>query len=422
KIKELHVISRTSIMQYIGTQKSIPEIAKELGVSYILEGSVQKYGDDIRVTAQLIDGKKDEHIWAENYDKTLTDIFDIQSEVSSEIVNALHLNLSFDEIQSLATIPTKNLEAYKLFLLGRREADKRNAESIAKSIDFYEKAIELDPNYAEAYAEIANSIYLGTYYSGRDPKEASLLATEYLNKAEAINDKISRIYTVKGLIYNIERKYEEAEKAFEKAIQLSPNDLTARHQYSTYFYYTQQPEKQLEQAEIAYKLDPLSFATANSYFTALVANFKYKEAENLMQQIEKSSDENNRFVINRSYFRLYMDMKDYKKAITPLIMLSKEQPVYNRFLGYCYGQLGDTLNAYKAIDAIRKDGQKNEINYMTSVVFAGLKQKDSVLYYLDPSRNDQTRMLKRELHDFFAFLKDDPDFMEILNAHGLEIN
>jgi tetratricopeptide (TPR) repeat protein len=383
---------------------------------------VQKYGDDIRVTAQLIDGKKDEHIWAENYDKTLTDIFDIQSEVSSEIVNALHLNLSFDEIQSLATIPTKNLEAYKLFLLGRREADKRNAESIAKSIDFYEKAIELDPNYAEAYAEIANSIYLGTYYSGRDPKEASLLATEYLNKAEAINDKISRIYTVKGLIYNIERKYDEAEKAFEKAIQLSPNDLTARHQYSTYFYYTQQPEKQLEQAEIAYKLDPLSFATANSYFTALVANFKYKEAENLMQQIEKSSDENNRFVINRSYFRLYMDMKDYKKAITPLIMLSKEQPVYNRFLGYCYGQLGDTLNAYKAIDAIRKDGQKNEINYMTSVVFAGLKQKDSVLYYLDPSRNDQTRMLKRELHDFFAFLKDDPDFMEILNAHGLEIN
>lgn len=422
KIKDLHVISRTSIMQYKNTQKSIPEIAKELGVSYILEGSVQKYGDDIRVTAQLIDGKKDEHIWAENYDKTLTDIFEIQSEVSSEIVNALHLNLSFDEIQNLATIPTKNLEAYKLFLLGRREADKRNAESIAKSIELYEKAIELDPNYAEAYAEIANSIYLGTYYSGKDPKEASILASEYLNKAEAINDKISRIYTVKGLIYNIEKKYEEAEKAFETAIQLSPNDLTARHQYSTYFYYTQQPEKQLEQAEIAYKLDPLSFATANSYFTALLANYKYDEAERLMNQIEKSSNENNKFVINRSYFRLYMDMKDYKKAIIPLTKLAKEQPVYNRFLGYCYGQVGDTLNAYKAIDAIRKEGQIHEVNYMTSVVFAGLKQKDSVLYYLDPSRNDQTRMLKRELNDFFVFIKDDSEFKEILKKLDIEAN
>jgi tetratricopeptide (TPR) repeat protein len=409
-------------MQYKGTKKTILEIAKELGVYYILEGSVQKYGDDIRVTAQLIDGKKDEHIWAENYDKTLTDIFEIQSEVSSEIVSALHLNLSFDEIQSLASIPTKNLEAYKLFLLGRREADKRNAESIAKSIELYEKAIELDPDYAEAYAEIANSIYLGTYYSGRDPKEAATLATEYLERAEAINNKISRIYTVKGLIYNIEKKYEEAEKAFETAIQLSPNDLTARHQYSTYFYYTNQPEKQLEQAKIAYKLDPLSFATANSYFTALIANYKYEEAERLMQQIERSSTENNKFVINRSYFRLYMDMKDYKKAIKPLKMLVKEQPVYNRFLGYCYGQLGDTLNAYKAIETIRREGQKHEINYMTSVVFAGLKQKDSIIYYLDPSRNDQTRMLKRELDDFFAFLKDDPEFNNILKAHGLEDN
>ncbi|MDU8887219.1 adenylate/guanylate cyclase domain-containing protein [Yeosuana sp. MJ-SS3] len=422
KIKDLHVISRTSIMQYKGTKKTIPEIAKELGVSYILEGSVQKYGDDIRVTAQLIDGKKDEHIWAENYDKTLTDIFEIQSEVSSEIVSALHLNLSFDEIQSLASIPTKNLEAYKLFLLGRREADKRNAESIAKSIELYEKAIELDPDYAEAYAEIANSIYLGTYYSGRNPKEAATLATEYLERAEAINNKISRIYTVKGLIYNIEKKYEEAEKAFETAIQLSPNDLTARHQYSTYFYYTNQPEKQLEQAKIAYKLDPLSFATANSYFTALIANYKYEEAERLMQQIERSSTENNKFVINRSYFRLYMDMKDYKKAIKPLKMLAKEQPVYNRFLGYCYGQLGDTLNAYKAIQTIRREGQKHEINYMTSVVFAGLKQKDSIIFYLDHSRNDQTRMLKRELDDFFAFLKDDPEFKNILKAHGLEDN
>jgi len=421
KLKELHVISRTSVMQFKNSNKTIPEIASELGVAYILEGSIRKYGDKVRVTAQLINTENDEHLWADNYDRTLTDIFAIQSEVSQEIAEALQLNISFDEKQSLAIIQTNNIEAYKLFLQGRQEADKRNSESITKSIELYEKAITLDPNYAEAYAEIANSVYLGTYYSGRNPKEASVLAREYLNKAEEINNKISRIYTVKGLIFNIERQYEEAEKAFETAIKLSPNDLTARHQYSTYFYYTQQPEKQLEQAEIAYKLDPLSFATANSYFTALMANNKFEEAERLMNNIEKSSDQNNKFVINRSYFRLFMAQKDYKRTIEPLKKLASEQAVYNRFLGYSYGQVGDTINAYKAINTIRAKGRENEINYMTAVVFAGLKKRDSVLYYLDQVRNDQTRMFKRELYDFYSFLFEDSEFLEILKTHGIEL-
>jgi len=421
KLKELHVISRTSVMQFKNSNKTIPEIAKELGVAYILEGSIRKYDDKVRVTAQLINTENDEHIWADNYDRTLTNIFEIQSEVSQEIVNALQLNISFDEKQSLASIPTNNLEAYKLFLQGRQEADKRNAESITKSIELYKKSIKLDPNYAEAYAEIANSVYLGTYYSGRNPKDASALAKEYLSKAEAINDKISRIYTVKGLIFNIDRQYEEAEKAFEIAIKLSPNDLTARHQYSTYFYYTQQPVKQLEQAEIAYKLDPLSFATANSYFTALIANKKYVEAERLMKGIEKSGDDNNTFVINRSYFRLFMLQKDYGRAIVPLKKLAKEWAVYNRFLGYSYGQVGDTLNAYKVIDTIRVKGRNDEVNYMTAVVFAGIKQRDSVLYYLDKTRNNQTRMFKREIYDFFDFLKDDPEFIKLLKSHGIEM-
>ena len=419
KLKDLRVISRTSVMQYKGTKKTIPEIAEELGVSYILEGSIRKYDDDIRITAQLIDASNDEHIWAENYDKTLTSIFSLQTEVSKEIVDALQINLSFDEQQGLARIPTQNIEAYRLFLTGRNEADKRNAKSLAQSITLYKEAINLDPNYAEAYAEIANSIYLETYYSRRNPKEASELANEYLNKAEKISDKVSRIYSVKGLINNIEGKHEAADVAFKKAIKLSPNDLTARHQYSTFFYYSKQYEKQLEQAEIAYRLDPLSFATAISYFNALTANKKYDEAEKLLKKIDNNNDDNNQFVINRSYFRLYTDQKKYAQAIAPLKKIVKKQNVFNRFLGYCYAKTGDTIGAYRIIDTIRLRAHPKEKSHQLAVVYAGLKVTDSVLHHLDTIRNKQTRTIKRERMDFFDYLKDDTQFIEVLKSHGI---
>ncbi len=419
KLKDIRVISRTSVMQYKGTEKTIPEIAEELNVSYILEGSIRKYGDALRITAQLINAASDEHLWAENYDKTLTDIFTIQTEVSKEIVNALQINLSFDEQQKLSVVPTKNIEAYKLFLEGRNEADNRTRESIAKSILLYKEAIALDHTYAEAYAEIANSIYLETYYSRRDPNEASKLARDYLDKAEAINKDVSRIYSVKGLINNIEGKHEAAEKAFQKAIELSPNDLTARHQYATYFYYTGQYEKQLEQAKIAYSLDPLSFVTANSYFNALSANRMYYDAENLIKKIDANSTSENDFVINRSYFRLYMDQKKYKQAIPSLKKLAKKENVYNRFLGFCYAKLGDTINAYRTIDTIRKVAHPIEKSHQLAIVYAGLQKRDSVLYYLDTIRNRQTKTIRREISDFFDFMKDDPEFKKVVAAHGI---
>ena len=420
KLRDLHVISRTSVMQYKGTKKSILEIAEELGVTYILEGSIRKYGNDIRVTSQLIDAKNDNHVWADNYDKTLTDIFSIQTEISEEIVDALKVNISFEELQELKHVPTKNIDAYKLFVRGRSEADKRNKEGLSKSIVLYQEAIALDPGYALAYAEIANSIYLETYYSNRDPDEASKLANNYLDKAEEINNKISRIYSVKGLINNIEGKHEAAEKAFKRAIALSPNDLTARYQYSTYFYYTNQYEKQLEQAEIAYRLDPRSFPTANSYFNALLANNKYNRAESIMDKIQNWDNGGDQFVINRSYFRLFMDQQKYKKAIPYLKELVKKQPVYNRFLGYCYVKTGDTLGAYNTIDSIYKNAHPDEKHHQLAVVYAGLKKNDSVFYHLDTVRHKETRRLIRENEEFFGYLKDNPTYQSILKSHGIE--
>ena len=419
KLKDLHVISRTSVMKYKDTEKSIPDIAKELGVSFILEGSIRKYGDKVRVTAQLIEATNDEHLWAENYDRTLTDIFKIQTEVSEHIADALELNLSLEEQQGITQIPTDNIEAYKLFLLGRQEADKRNSESIAKSIELYKNAIDLDPNYAEAYAEIANSIFLETYYSRRNTTEATEIANQYLEKAKSLNDNISRIYTVEGLINNHTQNFEQAKAAFEKAISLSPNDLTARHQFATYYYYTNQKENQLEQAEIAYKLDPLSFATAISYFTALTQNHKFDEAENLIETMTSLGDENDQFLINRSYMRLYMAKRDFEKAIPPLQEIIKTEPAYYRFLGYSYGKLGDTLKAYQTIDSIKKYSSRRFISHRLAVVYAGLQKNDSVFFYLDTARN-KTKLFNSHRLYYFDYLKNSPNYQMLLDQHQIK--
>lgn len=420
KLKELRVISRTSIERYKNTKKSIPEIAKELGVAYILEGSIRKYGNKIRVTAQLIDAKTDEHIWADNYDKILTDIFHIQSEVSKEIVDALQLNLTFEEMQGLTSIPTTNIEAYQFFLRGRQEADKRTKESIEKSIEFYKKAIALDSSYAEAYAEIANSVFLETYYAGADPVEATKQANDYLNSAERIDNKVARIYTVKGLLYNHQQEFDKAKEAFKKSILLSPNDVTARHQFATFYFYTEQYEKQLEQAKIAYRLDPLSFATVSSYFSALTYNEKFDEAEKLINDIVANNTESDPFIINRLYMRLYMAIPNFKKAIEPLKFLAAKDPAYFRLLGYSYAKIGDTVNAYRTIDSIKVLETGRLKNHRIAVVFAGLQKTDSVFYYLDTIRNKSKLFNSNRLY-YFDDYKNNNRYKELLNSHGISV-
>ena len=419
KFQELHVISRTSVSQFKDIEFTISEVARKLDVNYVLIGSIRKYGDKLRVSTQLILVKTDEHIWTEQYDRTITDIFEIQTDVSREIAQALNVNLTAAEEESISNVTTHNVEAYKLFLQGRKEADKRTPESLSKSIDLYEQAIAIDSSYAEAYAEIGHSIYLQTYYSGRYHIEAAETAHKYLDKAEEISPNVARIYSVRGMILNIEGKTDLARSSFSKALTLSPNDLTARYQFANMHYYTKEYDKQLEQAEMAYRLDPLSFTSANAYFTALLTNKKYNEAELLIKKIDEEGIENNRAAINRSYFRLYMDLRNYEKAIYHAEKVIDEFSIYNRFLGYCYAKIGNTDGAYKMLEDVKVRTPDIYKSHQKAVIYAGLKLRDSVFHYLDTSRNKMTSLFMMDRPTFFEEFEGDPKFIELLKAHGL---
>jgi len=420
RFEDLHVISQTSVKKYKDHNLSVGEIAKELDVSFILEGSIRKYEDKVRITAQLINAKNDQTIWVDDYDRTITDILAIQSEIAGKIVDELQLNISFEQQQRISKISTRDIDAYKLFLQGRNEADKRTNESIEKSIGLYQKAIDIDSNYAEAYAEIANSIFLQTYYGNADPEKAAKRAESYLGTAEKLDNRISRLYTVKGLLYNHTKRFDKAKEAFEKAIDLAPNDVTARHQYATFFYYIGEYEKQLEQTKFAYNLDPLSFATASSYMSALTFNNKFDEAEKLIKELRETHIDADEFIINRLYMRLYMAKPDYTKAIIPLEYLSSQDKNYYRFLGYSYAQLGDTTNALRVVDSIKSLQPHRMQNHRIAVVFAGLKNSDSVYHYLDTAMN-KSQLFNNKALAYFDYLKNDPKYIELLSQHGISV-
>jgi TolB-like protein/Flp pilus assembly protein TadD len=325
KIKGLRVISRTSVNQYKNSKKTIPEIAKELGVAYVVEGSVRTQNNKVLITAQLIKAN-DEHIWAENYTEVLEDAFDIQRDVSKKIAQQLKINISPEEEIALSKAPTNNMEAYQLYIKGRSIADSRTKENLEKSIDYYKKAIALDSNYAEAYAEIANSNFLLVEYAGKPLDEATKESKEWISKALSINPNTVRAYSTLGYIAANNSEWEVARINFEKAIALNPNDATTHHHYS--LYYRSNPEKDfkksLEQISIAQELDPFSHIITSAKIIALLLNNNFKEAGDLLSK--------NRFMFSQDEVLLYSILikvnqdKDWTEAISILKKAVEESP------------------------------------------------------------------------------------------------
>ena len=236
-IGALRVISRTSMMEYRNTTKNMRQIAAELGVGTILEGAVQRVGDNVRINAQLIDAETDEHIWAQTFDRQLSmqNIFAIQSEISEAITGALKAALTPGEQTRLAKVPTENMAAYALYRQGRDNVYKRRLETLLEARQQFEQATRLDPNYAEAYAGLADSVLLLFNNHAAIPREESLnVAQESLDKALSLDPELADAYASLGLlkhkIWEEDRsgpELEEAEVAYLKAIELNPNHARA---------------------------------------------------------------------------------------------------------------------------------------------------------------------------------------------------
>lgn len=282
KIKGLKVISRTSTERYKNTNKSVPEIAAELGVAYVVEGSVRKQNDDVLITAQLISAG-DEHVWAENYNEKMNDVFKVQSDVSRKIAQQLKISISPKEEKELNEFPTESMAAYEAFLKGRSLLDKMDPSTSQTIISYFEKAIELDPNYADAYAELGFAHFVARGPIGEDK------VSENIEKALQLDPNSSRANSYKGvwLLFAKQNK-EEGIKYLEKAIELNPNDAKAHDMMAAYYMNSgldtaENTEKALYHINEAIDLDPFS---SQSYYVKLMTLAdagRVQEAEELLE-------------------------------------------------------------------------------------------------------------------------------------------
>lgn len=262
KIGTLKVISRTSVMEYRGTNKKIPVIAEELGVANILEGGIQRSGNQVRINVQLIDAATDEHLWAEIFDRELTaeNLFAIQSEISQEIADSLRVVLSLEEKTRINSRPTDNLQAYDAYLRGRQLMATRKVEKLQQAVEEFANAVELDSQFALAWVNLADANYLLAGYQATPLEVAIPVMESAISKAISIDNQLGEAYVSLAQIHEFYQRFDEAEAAYLKGIELSPNYATAYHWYSNFVRASSmlRTSESLALAEKAYALDPRS--------------------------------------------------------------------------------------------------------------------------------------------------------------------
>ena len=298
KIGDLKVISRTSTQRYKNSPLSLAEIAKQLGVANLLEGSVQKTNDQVRVNVQLIKAANDSHLWAETYDRQLTDIFAVESEVAAAIADTLHAKLTGFEQRAIATRPTQNAEAHQLYLKGTFFSNKRTGSDLRTAIGYFRGAIDKDANYALAYAGLADAYALLALYGGEAPKETVPQAKAAAHKALELDETSPEAHNSLGLLLALyDFDFTQSKSEFERAIELNPNYATAHHQFGNVnLSMIGEFDRAIAEGKRAVELDPLSLIINTDLGQDFMLARRYDEA---IEQLRKTLAMDPRFYYAR---------------------------------------------------------------------------------------------------------------------------
>jgi len=288
RIGSLKVISRTSVSKYKDTEKTIPEIANELGVATVMEGAVQRAGNTVRINVQLIDARTDEHLWAEIFDRELTaeNLFAIQSEISSQIASALKAALSPEEQQRISEKPTENLAAYNAYMRGRLLLATRSSEGVDQAAGEFQSAVDLDPGFALAWVGVADAAALRTLYSDLDPVDSLQQRRAATERALALNDRLGEAHLAKATLLEEDELFPEAEAAFLRAIKLGPGYAQAYHWYSDFLRrFPHRRKEALAVVRKAEELDPRSSIIQLAVGGSYASLGRYEEAAAQVQSL-----------------------------------------------------------------------------------------------------------------------------------------
>jgi TolB-like protein len=417
-VGQLKVISRTSVMRYKGTDKDIREIGRELEVATILEGSIQKEKDNIRINAQLVNVADGAHLWAESFDRKLEGIFAVQDEISRAIVNALRIELVAGQEYMLVKRYTQDPDAYNLYLEGRFNWNKRTESGLRRAIELYEGAIARDPDFALAYAGVADAYSFLGRLPFAPPHEVYPKAREAAEKALELDDALAEGYIALAFIkYNYDWDWMGAEIDFNWAIGLNPNYATAHQYYGSLLVSLGRFEEATAKFEKARELDPSSMPIQASIASLSHYARQYDEAIKKWREILKTDPG-----LGWAHFYLglsYLGKESVKKALEEFEKAEKisDGSVFSSVGKACaYGSGGKRDEALKSLEGLIKQSERTYVPaYFLAIVELALGEKDSALDYLEKSFADKdTELIQVKVDPQLDPLRDDPRFEALL--------
>ncbi len=419
----LKVISRTSAARYKNTDKGLPEIGRELQVGTVLEGSVRRSGDRVRVSVQLIDVTSDEQVWSRIYERDHEDVFVIQTNIAESVAQALKVQILPQERQLIESRPTNSVGAHDFYLQGRYHWHKGTEADLRTAIRLFEKAIEVDPTYAQAYVGLADS-HIGLCDEGcADPGATFRTAQPLVAKALELDDHLPEAHaTMARLVQDYLRNWEEAEKEFRRAIELHPNWAIVCNSYAVHLAKRGRLEQAVTEIQRAEILDPYSLGVhdcaAAIYRGALDYEASIRECR-WMLEIDPN------FV--PAYTKLGMALLQTSRFEEGVAAMEKAREISHggllatSYVAYAYGLVGRSEEALELIHELERGSEERFVSpYNVAIGYAGLQDRDATLSWLRKAYEIKASTLGAiHVDPTFEFLQGDPEFQELKGALGL---
>jgi len=421
QIKALHVISRTSVMHYKGSNESLPQIARDLNVDAVIEGTVQRSGDRIQVTAQLIQGQTDVHLWAKTYDRNFQDILVMQSELAQAIVGEIRTHLTPQEREHLAHVQPVNPDAYNAYLLGAYHANKRNPEAIDKGIEYFQQAIRIDPKYAMAYAGLAQAYIerdiwggLGIGKSGDQVRAATLKALELDADLAEAHVLLAHIH------FQYDWDWQGAEAEFKRAFELNSNLAGSYLGYAFYLQAMGHHQEALASAHRAVQLDPLSPANITDEGRIFYRARQYEKAIALYKQALEL-DPGYLPALSR-IADAYEQLGKFDEALASaqkLINGAGDHRLDRRSLARIYARMGRRREAMEIVQAIERDGALGGAEFALAAIYSALGDRDHAIAALERGVQQRSVLAVVFRDPQLDPLRSDPRFQQLMRRAGL---
>jgi len=422
QISALRVISRTSVMPYKRARKSLPQIARELNVDAVVEGTVLRSGDRVRITAQLIQATADKHLWAGSYEGDLRDTLALQNTVARSIAEQIRISLSPQEQAVLKSAKVVNPEAYEAYLKGRYFWNKRTADSLKTAVDYFNQAIEKDPNYAQAYTGLADAYaLLGDWqYAVMTPKEAFPKAKAAAIKALELDSTLSEAHNSLAFCFDaFDWDLESAGKEFQRAIELNPGYATAHHWYAWHLSLLGQYDEAIVEMRKAKDLDPLSLIINADLAELLVIAHFYDES---ISQSRKTIEMDPNFALAHNQLaQAYLQKHMYDEAVAELqkaVELSGGSPTCVANLARAYAASGKTSEAVKLLSDLKKQTNRSYSDASEiAVIYVALGDRDQAMNWLGKGYEERFNPGVL-LRPGFDALRSDPRFEDLVRRIG----